>query len=140
MKDIEIVIFQDKSWVRFTEYQKVKQENEQLQKNNKHIQDLIEAERQRQEECNDVHLRDIATLEKEKCELLGIIQKKDELIKNLICCANCKHGTQGDYDCFENCGSCHAIDCECEIKSPTKNSSGKYHDWNDKCDKWELAE
>lgn len=82
----------------------------------------------------------IKELEKEKCELLGIIQKKDELIKNLICCANCKHGTQGDYDCFENCGSCHATDCECEIKSPTKNSSGKYHDWDDKCDNWELAE
>lgn len=31
MKDIEIVVFQDKSWVRFKEYQKVKEENEQLQ-------------------------------------------------------------------------------------------------------------
>ena len=82
----------------------------------------------------------IEELEKEKCELLGILQKKDELIKNLICCANCKYGTQGDYDCFENCGSCHATDCECEIKSPTKNSYGKYHDWDDKCDNWELAE
>lgn len=30
MKDIEIVVFNDKSWVRFTEYQKVKEENEQL--------------------------------------------------------------------------------------------------------------
>lgn len=30
-------------------------------------------------------------LEQEKCELLGIIQKKDELIKKLICCDNCKH-------------------------------------------------
>lgn len=69
MKDIEIVVFQDKSWVRFTEYQKLKEENEQLQKNNKHIQELINAERQRQEECNNVHLRDIATLEKENAEL-----------------------------------------------------------------------
>lgn len=43
----------------------LEKENEQLQKNNKHIRDLIEAERQRQEECDDVHLRDIATLEKE---------------------------------------------------------------------------
>lgn len=84
------------------------------------------------EAIGTIALEYIGELEKEKCELLGIIQKKDELIKNLICCANCKHGTQGDYDCFENCGSCHAVDCE--------NSSGKYHDWNDKCDKWELAE
>ena len=78
-------------------------------------------------------------LEQEKGELLGIIQKKDELIQKLQCCANCKHGTQGEYDCFENCGSCHVIDCECEIKSSTENSSGKYHDWDDKCDRWELG-
>lgn len=31
MTDVEIVIFNDKSWVRLTEYQKVKEENEQLQ-------------------------------------------------------------------------------------------------------------
>lgn len=31
MKDIEVVVFNDKSWVRFTEYQKVKEENELLQ-------------------------------------------------------------------------------------------------------------
>lgn len=31
MKDVEIVVFQDKSWVRLKEYQKVKEENEQLQ-------------------------------------------------------------------------------------------------------------
>jgi hypothetical protein len=31
MKDVEIVVFNDKSWVRLTEYQKVKEENEQLQ-------------------------------------------------------------------------------------------------------------
>lgn len=31
MKDVEIVVFQDKSWVRLTEYQKVKEENESLQ-------------------------------------------------------------------------------------------------------------
>ena len=32
MKDIEIVVFQDKSWVRLTEYQKLQEENEQLKK------------------------------------------------------------------------------------------------------------
>lgn len=30
MTDVEIVVFNDKSWVRFTEYQKVMEENEQL--------------------------------------------------------------------------------------------------------------
>lgn len=30
MTEIEIVVFNDKSWVRLTEYQKVKEENEQL--------------------------------------------------------------------------------------------------------------
>lgn len=30
MNDIEIVVFNDKSWVRLSEYQKVKEENEQL--------------------------------------------------------------------------------------------------------------
>ena len=30
MKDVEIVVFNDKSWVRLTEYQKVKEEKERL--------------------------------------------------------------------------------------------------------------
>lgn len=30
MKDVEIVVFKDKSWVRFTEYQKSKEENKKL--------------------------------------------------------------------------------------------------------------
>lgn len=30
MNDIEIVVFNDKSWVRLTEYQKLKEENRQL--------------------------------------------------------------------------------------------------------------
>lgn len=95
MKDVEIVVFQDKSWVRLTEYQKVKEEKEQLQKNNKHIQDLIEAERQRQEECNNVHLRDIATLEKENEQLkqrigkaritLEIFENTEDNIEEVFC-------------------------------------------------------
>lgn len=32
MKDVEIVVFNDKSWERLTEYQKIKEENEQLAK------------------------------------------------------------------------------------------------------------
>lgn len=31
MKDIEIVVFNDKSWVRLLEYQKLQEENERLQ-------------------------------------------------------------------------------------------------------------
>lgn len=83
MKDIEIVVFNDKSWVRLTEYQKVKEENEQLQKKNKHIRDLIEAERQRQEECNDVHLRAVATLEKENKRLQQQIEKMKKDVEEL---------------------------------------------------------
>jgi hypothetical protein len=30
MKDVEIVVFNDKSWVRFIEYQKLDEENKQL--------------------------------------------------------------------------------------------------------------
>ena len=64
---------------------KILKENEQLQKNNKHIQELINAERQRQEECNDVHLRDIATLEQENEQLkidLKLYKKALELFVN----------------------------------------------------------
>ncbi len=34
---------------------------------------------------------DVDRLEKEKCELLGIIQQKDEIIKKMRHCENCKH-------------------------------------------------
>lgn len=30
-------------------------------------------------------------LEKEKCELLGVVQQKDKLINKMKCCDNCKH-------------------------------------------------
>ena len=96
MKDIEVVVFNDKSWVRFTDYQKSKEENKQLQKNNKHIRDLIEAERQRQEECNNVHLRDIVTLEKENEKL----QQQIEEMKN---CYNCSNFCDRNVDCSSIC-------------------------------------
>ena len=41
---------------------------------------LINAERERQEKCDDVHLRTIATLEKENAELKDGIALKDEEI------------------------------------------------------------
>lgn len=32
----------------------------------------------------------IVRLEKEKCELLGLIQEKDKLIEKMKCCKNCE--------------------------------------------------
>ena len=55
-EELEVVVFNDKSWVKLTEFQR---------------------------------------LEKEKCELLGIIQKKDELIRKMKCCDRCKHWLKG---------------------------------------------
>lgn len=52
--------------------------------------------------------------QKEKCELLGIIQKKDELIKKLKCCCNCKHYNVGDTTC---------------LKGKPHNSGGCVKDW-----------
>ena len=54
--------------------------------------------------------KQIAELEKEKCELLGIIQAKDELIKKMKCCENCRHysrtyGHCYSYDEYQNCKS-----------------------------------
>lgn len=43
-------------------------------------------------------------LEQEKCELLGIIQKKDELIQNMRCCYNCDVYLNDDaYDLCKLC-------------------------------------
>ena len=58
-------------------------------------------------------------LEQEKCELLGIIQKKDELIKKMKCCMVCSH-----YD-FSTPNYCH---------------KGIYRANQIVCDEWELAE
>lgn len=41
MKDVEIVVFNDKSWVRLTEYQKVKEENEQLKQQIEKMKGLL---------------------------------------------------------------------------------------------------
>lgn len=66
--------------------------------------------------------------------------KANNLIEKMKCCANCKHSEQGECDGFENCSFCHAGDCYCRIKQKTRNSAGEYHDWDDKCDKWEIKE
>ena len=57
----------------------------------------------------------VKNFEQEKCELLGIIQKKDELIEKLKCCENCKHrhfwgnnlgcnlDLENQFECENNC-------------------------------------
>lgn len=46
----------------------------------------------------------VKNLEQEKCELLGIIQKKDELIEKMKCCSNCKHfNKENDLEYCWNC-------------------------------------
>ena len=60
----------------------------------------------------------IAELEKEKCELLGLIQAKDKLIEKMKCCGNCKFSPRFIIR-EELCISC--------VNSSNKN-------------KWELAE
>lgn len=50
----------------------------------------------------------LRNLELEKCELLGIIQQKDELIKKMKCCENCNgwdYISTGEKDCIETCCS-----------------------------------
>lgn len=42
MKDIEIVVFNDKSWVRLTEYQKLKDRVEQLKNENETLKKQFE--------------------------------------------------------------------------------------------------
>ena len=41
MKDVEIVVFQDKSWVRLTEYQKLKNRYEALEETKEYQNDAI---------------------------------------------------------------------------------------------------
>lgn len=65
MTDIEIVVFNDKSWVRFTEYQKIKEENEKLQQKFEKAKITIKI----LENTND-NIEEVFCLEKLK-ELLG---------------------------------------------------------------------
>ena len=72
-----------------------------------------------QEEWNNIHdeesdictttgeliitLKGIAELEKEKCELLGLIQAKDKLIEKMKCCKNCEFSIS---ICDTHCQDC----------------------------------
>lgn len=61
------------------------------------------------------------------------IKKLKQQIEKMKCCANCKYGNSGDYDSFENCRFCTVMYCICD-------KTKKEMDWEEKCDKWELAE
>lgn len=50
MTDIEIVVFQDKSWVRLTEYQKLQEETESLAKRIYELQSDLSKEKSKNEE------------------------------------------------------------------------------------------
>jgi predicted RNase H-like nuclease (RuvC/YqgF family) len=73
----------------------------------------------RLQEENEKLKAQIEEMEKEKCELLGIIQKKDNFIDKIKCCENCK---------YKQCGV-KGIFKEAKEKDKTKT-----------CDEWELAE
>ena len=66
----------------------------------------------------------IKELEKEKCELLGLIQEKDKLIEKMKCCATCKYWK---YEYIQK---------YCKKRTGTPELTGRFF----KCDKWELAE
>ena len=53
---------------------------EELEKHNEEIIALIHAERERQEKCDDVHLRKIADLEKENAEMKETVIKMNNVI------------------------------------------------------------
>lgn len=60
----------------------------------------------------------IKELEKEKCELLGLIQAKDNLIEKMKCCSNCKYSdpnTQEPSYSQEPCFSCTSTDNKWEL-------------------------
>lgn len=63
---------------------------EELEKENKRLTELLNRSNVR---LAEEQLKD-AELEKEKCELLGLIQEKDEQIEMMKCCANCEHNNR----------------------------------------------
>lgn len=46
---------------------------------------------------------EVERLENDKCELLGIIQQKDELIKKMKCCGNCIYRGECDLSGYKEC-------------------------------------
>lgn len=73
---------------------------EELEKENKRLTELLNHSNVRlaEEQLQNVEL------EEEKCELLGLIQAKDKLIKKMKSCGNCKHYLE------EICANCISSD------------------------------
>lgn len=109
-QNVEIVVFNDKSWVRFVDYQKLQEATELYSKG------YIELCRLKDMRIEDFE-QENEQLKLEKCELLGIIQKKDELIKKMkqhIGCKGCKHyGKERDCRGCEKC--CNGTSCNLEL-------------------------
>lgn len=126
MNDIEIVIFNDKSWVRLTEYQKLKEENETLKKQVSYLEDNLRVARKDREELRDAVANSlvdfIAYKSHTSLRLLADkeVQEENEQFKQQIekmkCCNNCKHSYHDRY---------HTLQCLCNCIN---------------FDKWELAE
>ena len=71
--------------------EQLEEENTKLKKHNEELIALINAERERQEKCDDIHLRTIAELDKENVEL-------KEKVSILLSCKNCPEN-KGGYIC-----------------------------------------
>ena len=82
MKDIEIVVFNDKSWVRFTEYQKL---DEELQKEISETENALDMFLEENEHLK----RDNGLLAKRICELRSDLSRAKSQIEKMVCCMNC---------------------------------------------------
>lgn len=80
MNDVEIVVFNDKSWVRLAEYQELKEENKQL--GNEYNSLVIDHER-------------LDYLYGQQIDDINDLFKKNEQLKQqtekMKCCGNCIH-------------------------------------------------
>lgn len=93
MKDIEIVVFNDKSWVRFTEYQKLdeelKQEKQSLAKRIYELQSDLSREKSKNEKLIE-DLKNEKQLNAEIKKRLVEIEYDCEEFNHEYCDINCK--------------------------------------------------
>jgi hypothetical protein len=113
MTDIEIVVFNDKSWVRLAEYQKLKEEFEKF-KNGK-VCNLCKYNTVGQDEY-------ISVLEEQ-------FEEAEQTIERMKICANCKWASKESTDESEG------YYFRCRYGFTHREVS-----YNGICDNWELAE
>jgi septal ring factor EnvC (AmiA/AmiB activator) len=93
MKDIEIVVFNDKSWVRFTEYQKLdeelKQEKQSLAKRIYELQSDLSKEKSKNEKLIE-DLKNEKQLNAEIKKRLVEVEHDCEEFNHEYCDINCK--------------------------------------------------